>query len=116
MRVPLIAAVLLLAVGCSSQPRLPIALPATDGRPPTRPADPPPRPPPTFAPPPSDTCGAKSLQGLIGKPRTEIPIPVRPERQRVLCTTCPMTMDHNPARLNFLFDAKTGLITEIRCG
>jgi len=27
-----------------------------------------------------------------------------------------MTMDYAPERLNFLFDASTGLIKEIRCG
>jgi hypothetical protein len=64
----------------------------------------------------ADTCGARPLQSLIGRPRTEIPIPVRPERQRVLCTTCPMTMDYSAERLNFFFDATTGLIKEIRCG
>ena len=114
MRRALAATILLLAAGgCSPQPRLPVALPPTDGRPPTRPRDPPPVVPEAPA---ADSCGAKPLQSLIGHPRTEIPVPVRPERQRVLCTTCPMTMDYAPERLNFLFDATTGLIKEIRCG
>ena len=30
--------------------------------------------------------------------------------------TCPVTMDYNQNRLNFFFDADTGLIKEIRCG
>ena len=106
-------ALLLAIAGCSPQPRLPVALPPTDGQPPARRSDPPP----TTAPAPSaDTCGARPMQSLIGHPRTEVPVPVRPERQRVVCTTCPMTMDFNPERLNFLFDATTGLIKEIRCG
>jgi hypothetical protein len=56
------------------------------------------------------------LRGLIGRPRTEIPVPIDPSRQRVACTTCPVTQDFNPARLNIFFDADTGRIKEIRCG
>jgi len=63
-----------------------------------------------------DQCGASDLQGLVGRPRTEIPIPVDPNRQRVACTTCPVTLDYNPQRLNFCFDAQTGILKEIRCG
>lgn len=112
MRRALMAALLLAIAACSPQPRLPVALPPTDGQPPPRRADPPP----TAPTPTADTCGAKPMQSLIGHPRTEIPVPVRPERQRVVCTTCPMTMDYAPERLNFLFDAATGLIKEVRCG
>lgn len=67
-------------------------------------------------PPPRDRCGAAELQHLVGRPRSEIPVPVRPERQRVACTTCPVTQDFSPERLNFFFDAQTGIIREIRCG
>lgn len=63
-----------------------------------------------------DQCGAADLQRLVGHPRTEIPVPVDPRRQRVACTTCPMTEDFNPARLNFFFDADSGKIRQIRCG
>jgi hypothetical protein len=63
-----------------------------------------------------DRCGAWELQNLVGRPRTEIPVPVHPERQRVACTTCPVTQDLNPERLNFFFDAESGAIREIRCG
>lgn len=63
-----------------------------------------------------DTCNAATHRHLIGRPRSEIPVPVQPNLQRVLCTTCPMTMDHNPNRLNFLYDASSGKITEVRCG
>ena len=71
------------------------------------------------APPPmtrADACGAAALQGLVGRPRSEIPIPVTPARQRVACTTCPVTQDYSPDRLNFFFDAESGIIREIRCG
>ncbi|HYD99660.1 MAG TPA: peptidase inhibitor I78 [Alphaproteobacteria bacterium] len=63
-----------------------------------------------------DACGAAELQHLVGRPRSEIPVPVRPDLQRVACTTCPVTMDFNQNRLNFFFDAGTGVIREIRCG
>ncbi len=36
------------------------------------------------------------LQGLIGKQRSEIPIPVDPSRRRVACTTCPVTPELSP--------------------
>lgn len=85
-----------------------------------------PSPPPTVAPtapaqaavkvPPKDACGASELQGLVGRPRTEIPVPIDPNRQRVACTTCPVTQDYRPERLNFFFDAESGIIKEIRCG
>jgi hypothetical protein len=63
-----------------------------------------------------DECGAREHQDLVGQPRSEIPVPVNPSAQRVACTTCPMTMDFNPRRLNFLYDADTGRIKEVRCG
>jgi hypothetical protein len=56
------------------------------------------------------------VQSLVGRPRTEIPVPLDPAKQRVACTTCPVTEDYRPDRLNFFFDAGTGLIREIRCG
>jgi hypothetical protein len=63
-----------------------------------------------------DQCGAAGLQGLIGRPRTEVPIPLDPNRQRVACTRCPGAEDSDPSRLNFFFDAETGVIKQIRCG
>ena len=90
---------------------------APEDTPPPAPA-PPPRPAPQAPPPPvvQDQCGAAQLQHLVGRPRSEIPIPVNPSRQRVACTTCPITMDYSAQRLNFFFDAKTGIIKEVRCG
>lgn len=67
-------------------------------------------------PPPPDRCGATQQQHLVGRPRTEIPIPIRPELQRVACETCPITQDFNPNRLNFYFDAGSGRITKVSCG
>lgn len=74
-------------------------------------------PPPVVEPPkPADTCGVEAVRHLVGRPRTEIPVPLKPELQRVACTTCPVTLDFNPNRLNFFFDAQTGIIKEVRCG
>jgi hypothetical protein len=93
------------------------------------PPAPPPRPAPrAFTPPPppvraapaprpsADQCGADDLQGLVGRSRTEIPIPLEPGMRRVVCTTCPMTDDWRPERQTILFDPATGLITSVKCG
>ena len=63
-----------------------------------------------------DQCGAAAMQRLVRRPRSEIPVPLIPSRQRVACTTCPVTFDYSPGRLNFFFDADTGIIKEVRCG
>lgn len=103
MRLMVAAGAALLIGACSS------ASPETSPRPaPVRP--------PAHAPPPEDLCGASEWRHLVGQPRTAIPTPVRPELQRVACVSCPITMDYNPRRLNFFFDADTGVIREIRCG
>ncbi|HPA39446.1 MAG TPA: peptidase inhibitor I78 [Phenylobacterium sp.] len=84
-----------------------------------KPAPPPaPAPAPRPAPPirPADACGAAEAQTYVGRLRTEIPVPVLPALQRVACTTCPVTLDFNPRRLNFFYDAETGIIKEVRCG
>lgn len=107
MRLPIFAAMAgLVVVGCSSTPEPAPAPPPVAEAPP---------PPPAPAPPP-DTCGALEHQHLIGRLRTEIPVPLRPEQRRVMCTTCPATMDYQPDRLNFLFNAETGRIESISCG
>jgi hypothetical protein len=62
------------------------------------------------------TCDAASLTYLIGKPRTEIPVPVDPSRRRVACTTCPVSEDYQPDRTNILYDAQTGKVTKLKCG
>lgn len=79
--------------------------------PPISPAPPPPPPPPE-----PDKCGAAAAQQYVGRPRSEIPVPVQPSLQRVACTSCPVTMDFNERRLNFFYDAATGIVKEVRCG
>lgn len=67
-------------------------------------------------PPSPDQCGAAALQWLVGRPRSEIPVPVNPAARRVTCTTCPMTEDFAPARLNILYDQTSDRIQTVRCG
>ena len=75
-------------------------------------------PPPRYTPTPArdDQCQAAEHQQYVGRPKTEIPVPVQPAFQRVACTTCPVTMEYVARRLNFFFDAETGIIKEVRCG
>jgi hypothetical protein len=103
----LLFATLLALAGCATPPPEPAA-----------PAAPPAASPPPVVqpPPPADTCGANQVRHLVGRPRTEIPVPLKPDLQRVACTTCPVTLDYNQNRLNFFFDGQTGIIKEIRCG
>jgi len=61
-------------------------------------------------------CDARELAYLVGKPKTDIPVPVNPSMRRVACTTCPVTMDFNPRRTNILFDADTGIVRQVKCG
>ena len=70
-------------------------------------------PPPPVA---ADQCGAYTLQSLIGQPRTEIPVPVEITSRRVTCTTCPLTEDYSPSRLNILYNRSTGLVERVYCG
>ncbi len=65
---------------------------------------------------PRDACGAAALAGLVGKPRTQIPVPVDLTRRRVACTACPVAPDVKLDRVNILFDAQTGIVTRITCG
>lgn len=63
-----------------------------------------------------DMCKAEPLQWLVGKPKTEIPVPVEVVNRRVTCTTCPVTEDYSPYRLNIFFNAETDLVETVRCG
>lgn len=65
---------------------------------------------------PPDQCGAREMQRLVGLPRSAIPATPPGAVWRVTCTTCPVTMDYNPARLNIFYDNQTGVVREVRCG
>lgn len=92
---------------CAAAPSAPPASPPPVAQLPTIPLPPPPRP---------DSCGSGELQWLVGQPRSRIPVPTDPSKRRVACTTCAVTMDYRPDRLNIIFDAETGIIKEVKCG
>lgn len=102
-----LAAVLMTLSACASTPETPPAPPPPVTAAPTTPVP---------ALPPPDSCKAADYQYLVGKNRSEIPVPTDPSKRRVACTTCPVTMDYNPQRLNIFFDAETGVIKEVKCG
>ena len=64
----------------------------------------------------ADLCKADDLQYLVGKNRSEIPVPVDVVNRRVACTTCPVTEDFSPYRLNIFFNAETDVVETVRCG
>ncbi len=109
-----VIALLLLASCASPEPKVPAPPPPPDTptvapvQTPASPLQPPPRA--------RDACGAYELQGLVGKKRSDIPVPVDPSRRRVACTTCPVTQDFREDRLNIFFDADTGVIKSVTCG
>ncbi|KQY65005.1 I78 family peptidase inhibitor [Brevundimonas sp. Root608] len=61
-------------------------------------------------------CRAGELQWLVGKRKTEIPVPVDVVNRRVACTTCPVTEDYSPQRLNIFFNEQTQIVEQVRCG
>lgn len=61
-------------------------------------------------------CRADQYQRFIGRNRSELPAAPAGQTWRVTCTTCPVTMDYNPNRLNILFDEASGTIREVKCG
>jgi hypothetical protein len=64
----------------------------------------------------ADLCRAGDLQYLVGKPKTDIPVPVDVVNRRVTCTTCPVTEDFSPYRLNIFFNERTQIVEQVRCG
>jgi hypothetical protein len=106
-----LAGVVLVLASCSSAPEpAPMPAPSTPTAPPAiaLPATPPQAE--------RDQCGLKEAQAFVGKNRTELPAPVDPSRWRVACTTCPVTMDYRPDRLNILFNPDTGVVQQVKCG
>lgn len=68
------------------------------------------------APKPKMLCDAPSLAYLIGRSRTEIPVPADLSKRRVTCATCPSSEDYRPDRTDILFDARTNRVTDVTCG
>lgn len=72
--------------------------------------------PPAQTPAEADTCNARTYGWLVGEPKSRIPAMPADSLVRVVCTTCPMTLDFNAARLNIFYDEKTGVIGKLSCG
>ena len=63
-----------------------------------------------------DTCGAAEYSVWLGQEHQRLPEAPAGKVVRVVCSTCPMTMDFNAERLNVFYDEKTSLITRLSCG
>lgn len=61
-------------------------------------------------------CKADQYSRFVGRNRSELPTKPADETWRVVCTTCAMTMDYNPNRLNIVYDEETGVIRQVKCG
>lgn len=83
-------------------------------------ATPPPvttKPPGSALPPPSeDTCRAATYASTLGQDHRDVPPAPEGRTFRVVCTTCAMTMDFNPERLNFFYDQGSGRVVRLSCG
>ena len=60
-------------------------------------------------------CDAEAARSLIGAHVGAVTFP-RDANVRVVCTTCPVTKDLRPDRLNIWFDQATGVIERVDCG
>ena len=63
-----------------------------------------------------DSCGASTYSVWVCQEHTKLPAAPAGKVVRVVCSTCPMTMDFNAERLNVFYDEKTGLVTRLGCG
>ncbi len=63
-----------------------------------------------------DTCGVAKLEYLVGRNKSEIPPTPAGANWRIYCSSCLVTMDYSPARLDIVFDDKTGIVKEVKCG
>ena len=72
----------------------------------------------TSSPPPAaaDTCSSHQFAWLVGQDHKQAPPTAPGKVVRVVCDTCPMTMDYNAGRLNVIYDAKTGVVRKLTCG
>jgi hypothetical protein len=63
-----------------------------------------------------DQCRASAYQSYVGRNRSELPPKPENETWRVSCSTCAVTMDYNPRRLNIVYDSATNVVREVKCG
>lgn len=60
-------------------------------------------------------CGVQAARSLIGTHVGAVTFP-HDANVRVVCTTCPVTKDLRPDRLNVRFDQSSGRIESVDCG
>jgi hypothetical protein len=63
-----------------------------------------------------DECNAAAYKYLVGKNKSELPAKPANAIWRIACTSCAVTMDYAPSRLNIFFDTKSEVIKEVKCG
>ena len=63
----------------------------------------------------ADLCRAEANRSLIGSNVAAVSFPAD-ANVRVVCTTCPVTKDLRPDRLNVRFDQASGIIQSVDCG
>ncbi len=63
-----------------------------------------------------DQCRAGAYQRFVGQNRSALPAQPAGENWRVVCSTCAVTMDYSPSRLNIIYDTQTNIIREVKCG
>ncbi len=63
-----------------------------------------------------DACRASQFRYLVGKKRSEMPAKPDGANWRIACTTCAVTLDFSPTRMNVFFNEKTDVIEEVKCG
>jgi len=63
----------------------------------------------------ADTCGAAESQSLVGRNVAAVSF-ASDANVRVACTTCAVTMDYDPNRMNVFFDQGSGRIERVTCG
>ena len=68
------------------------------------------------SPDPSDPCGARELAWLVGRDRSAVPAQRPNQAWRVYSTDMGVTADYSAARLNVLYDARTGRVLRVSCG
>lgn len=65
---------------------------------------------------PAEQCAAAKYRPYIGRNQSTLPAAAPGEVRRVVCDTCAVTMDYNPARVNVVFDTETNIVEKVSCG